>query len=100
MNPTINANQRANPTFSLSSRIATSAVNKGAEKLMATALASGMRLKARIRNVCDTVCDNDRITWSRRRRVWNTASPVCGRMNSAHAISETPARVNKTSPTG
>ena len=80
--------------------IETSVVNSGAEKLIAIAPASGTRLNAMIRKVCEQNCENDRITWWRSRRVRNTISPVVGRMNSAQAMSDTSERVNSTSPTG
>ena len=57
-------------------------------KLIATALASGIRLNAMI-----SMSAND---WQRARDVvapavvWNTARPVCGRMNSAQTISTSP----------
>ena len=77
-----------------------SVANSGEEKLIATAPASGIRLNAMTRQVCDRNCENERRTWWRSLRVRNTASPVAGRMNAAHAASETNERVNRTSPTG
>ncbi len=50
--PTMSAPQRTGPTTSFRIMIAASVANSGAEKLIATALASGIRLKAMTRNVC------------------------------------------------
>ena len=60
--PTSSAIQRAGPTVSLSSSAEMRAVNSGAEKLMAMAPASGIRLKAISRNVCEHPCETERIT--------------------------------------
>ncbi len=49
--PISNAAQRAGPARSLSQMIATRPVHKGAEKLIAIALASGIRLNASTENV-------------------------------------------------
>jgi len=67
---------------------------------MAVAPASGIRLNAINRNVCEQPCETERSTWWPRRRVRNTASPVCGKMKSAQVRSATDVRVNSTSPTG
>ena len=72
----------------------------GAEKLIATALASGIMLNAIRRNVCEIDCDVPRNRWPLSRFVWNTASPVCGRMISESPISGTNTRENSTSPIG
>ena len=74
--------------------------NRGEEKLMAVALASGIRLNAMSRKVCEQPCEAERARWWRSRRVRNTAKPVCGMMNSAQATSATAVRVNRTSPIG
>ena len=60
---------RTKPAGSFSQTIDTSAANNGAEKLIATAPASGIRLKARSNANCEIDCDNPRRRWSRGRRV-------------------------------
>jgi hypothetical protein len=60
--PTSSATQRAIPTFSLSSSAEMSTVNSGAEKLMAMAPASGIRLNAISRQVCEQPCESERMT--------------------------------------
>ena len=98
--PTSSAAQRVSPTVSLSSSAETSVANSGAEKLMAMAPASGIRLNAISRKVCEKPCETERMTWWERRCVRKAASPVRGRMKSAQAMSATAVRVNSTSPTG
>ena len=61
-NPTSSAAQRARPTASLSSSADTNVANSGEEKLMAMAPASGMRLNAMSRKVCEKPCETERIT--------------------------------------
>ena len=58
--PTISAPQHTGPTTSLSRRIAAMVAKSGAEKLMATALASGIRLKAMTRKACEQDCETPR----------------------------------------
>ena len=53
--PTTNAAARARPTFSLSQSAANSVANSGAEKLIATAPAIGIRLSAIRIMLCATV---------------------------------------------
>ena len=54
--PTISAQARARPTFSLSQTTANSVANNGEAKLMATAPASGIRLKAMMIRLCAAAC--------------------------------------------
>ena len=98
--PTRIADQRAMPTVSRSRMIEASVAKIGAEKLIATALASGISENAINRNVCEQDCDTPRNRWPLRRLVWNTASPVRGRMMIASPISGTNTRENSTSPIG
>jgi len=58
--PISNAAQRAKPARSRSQTIDTNAANSGEEKLMATAPASGIRLKASSSESCETDCDMPR----------------------------------------
>ena len=78
----------------------TSAAQSGAEKLMAMAPASGIRLKAMTVNVCEIDCDRPRAMWARGFRVAKTDMPVNGRTNAAHTSSDEKERKNITSPTG
>ena len=98
--PRSSAAQRAWPIASLSSSADTNVANSGAEKLMAMAPASGIRLKAMSRNVCEQPCETERMRWCDKRRVRKTESPACGRMKMRQLISATTVRVNSTSPTG
>ena len=59
--PTIRAPQRTAPTGSLRKTTAATVANSGAEKLIATALASGIRLNAISRKACELACDTPRI---------------------------------------
>jgi len=81
----------------LSHSAASNVANNGAEKLMATAPARGIRLKAIMIMLCATACVELRPTWSRSRLVWNTARPVRGRMIAAQTKTEVIARMNRTS---
>ena len=74
-NPTRIADQRATPTVSRRKMIEASVAKIGAEKLIATALASGISENAIIRNVCEVDCEAPRSRWPLRRWVWNTARP-------------------------
>src|SRR5712672_472344 len=98
--PHRSAVQRAGPARSLSQTMDISAANSGAEKLIAMAPASGIRLKARTVKVCEIDCDSPRAIWSRGRRVANTEKPAVGRTTTAQATSEENERKNITSPTG
>src|ERR1700732_61869 len=98
--PHRSAVQRAGPALSWSETMDISAANNGAEKLIAMAPASGIRLKARTVKVCEIDCERPRAMWSRGRRVANTETPVNGRTNAAHTTSEENDRKNITSPTG
>ena len=60
--PMSSAAQRERPTTSLSNSADTRVANSGAEKLIAMALASGIRLNAMSRNVCENPCETERIT--------------------------------------
>jgi len=71
----ISAPQRTGPTASLRNTIDAMVANSGAEKLIATALASGIRLNAITRKVCEQDCDIPRTMWARSRLVRNTARP-------------------------
>ena len=99
-NPASSTIQRTGPARSLSHTTDSSADHSGAEKLIATAPASGIMLKAMTLKVCEIDCDRPRATWSRGRRVANTDSPVNGRTKAAHTTSEENERMNITSPTG
>ena len=66
----------------MSQTIDSSADNSGAEKLIAMAPASGIRLKAMTVKVCEIDCDRPRAMCARGRRVANTDKPVNGRMNA------------------
>ena len=99
MNPTISAPHRTAPTGSLR-KMTAAIVNSGAEKLMATALASGIRLKAISRNDWDVACEMPRMRWAPGRLVRNTANPVNGRIARLAPTSEVAERENSTSPTG
>ena len=74
--------------------------NSGEEKLMAVALASGIRLKAISSRLCEVVCETARIRCAAGRLVRNTTSPYIGTMNTAQATRPPKARKNSTSPTG
>ena len=54
--------QPARQTVSLSSSAEASVANSGEEKLMAVAPASGIRLNAISRNVCEQPCETERST--------------------------------------
>ncbi len=58
--PTSSAPQRAGPARSFSHSTEISPENSGAEKLIATAPASGIKLKAMTVNVCEIACDAPR----------------------------------------
>src|ERR1700726_3421940 len=98
--PARSAAHRTGPERSLSHKTDSSADHSGAEKLIAMAPASGIRLKARTVKVCEIDCERPRAMWSRGRRVANTETPVNGRTNAAHTTSEENDRKNITSPTG
>jgi hypothetical protein len=98
--PRSSAPQRTAPTFSLSTTADASVANSGAEKLIANALASGIRLNASTISVCAVPCDSARSRWAPGRRVRNTASPLRGRMMSAQIASEASVRTSISSPTG
>ena len=61
--------------LSLSQSAANSVANSGAEKLIAMAPASGIRLSAMRMQLCATVCVTLRPAWSRSRRVRKTSRP-------------------------
>ena len=67
--PTRIADQRANPTASFRKIMEASVAKIGAEKLIATALASGIKLNAMSRNVCEIDCDVPRKRWPLSRSV-------------------------------
>ena len=98
--PTRIADQRAMPTCSRNRMIEASVAKIGAEKLIATALASGISENAIIRNVCEHDCEAPRSRWPLSRVVRNTASPVRGRMMIESPISGMNTRENNTSPIG
>ena len=75
LNPVSSTHQRTGPARSLSQRIESSAAHNGAEKLIATAPASGIRLTAMTVKVCEIDCDNPRAMCAPGRRVANTAKP-------------------------
>ena len=99
-NPSAGAVQRWTPTFSFSTTTERSVVKSGAEKLIATAPASGMSLKAMKIAVIEQSCDSARLTWSNGRAVRNTASPRRGSTIRKHGMSANTERKNATSPTG
>ena len=99
-NPISSTSQRTGPARSLSHKTESNADHSGAEKLMATAPASGIMLKAMTLKVCEIDCDRPRAMWAPGRRVANTENPVNGRMNAAQTTSEENERKNMTSPTG
>jgi len=84
----------------LSHKTEINADHSGAEKLMATAPASGIMLKAMTLKVCEIDCDRPRAMWAPGRRVANTENPVNGRIKAAHTTSDENERKNMTSPTG
>ena len=88
------------PARSLSQRIERSAAHSGAEKLMATAPASGIRLTAMTVKVCEIDCDSPRAMCAPGRLVENTARPDTGSTIKAQKISPAAERKNITSPTG
>ena len=92
--------QRAGPARSLSQRTESRAAHSGAEKLIAMAPASGIRLNAITVKVCEIDCDSPRAMWAPGRCVANTESPVTGRTTAAQTMSEENERKNITSPTG
>ena len=98
--PTRIADQRAIPTASFRKMMEASVAKIGAEKLIATALASGIRLNAIRRKHCEIDCEVPRNRWPLSRSVWNTDRPVRGRMISESPISGTNTRENSTSPIG
>jgi len=67
---------------------------------MAIAPASGIRLNAIRRNVCEQPCETLRSTWWRRRPVRKTDHPVRGMVKTAQAANATTVLLNSTSPTG
>jgi hypothetical protein len=100
MKPITSAAARAGPTASLRKIAEARVANSGEEKLMAVALASGIRLKAISSSDCATVCETPRTRWAPGRLVRNTTSPYIGMMKIAQARKPKNARANKTSPTG
>jgi hypothetical protein len=80
--------------------IDTKAANNGAEKLMATAPASGIRLNAIKRQNCEIDCESPRAKWSRGRCVTKAERPLTGKIIAAPAISDANERRQSTSPTG
>src|SRR5271166_1643127 len=98
--PVKRAVQRAAPAHSLSHTTDSNAENSGAEKLMAMAPASGIKLNAMTVKVCESDCEMPRARWSRGRRVANTENPETGRMTAAQTTSDVNERKNITSPTG
>src|SRR5260370_10402866 len=92
--------QRAAPARSLSQTTDSNADHSGAEKLMAIAPASGIKLNAMTVKVCEIDCDTPRARWSRGRCVANTENPVTGMITAAQTMSEENERKNITSPTG
>src|SRR3981189_601273 len=98
--PHRSAVQRAGPARSLGKTVNIGAQNSGAEKLIAIAPASGIRLKATTVKVCEIDCDSPRAIWSRGLRVAKTESPVTGNRNAAQTTSDEKERKNITSPTG
>ena len=88
------------PTCSRRKIIEASVAKIGAEKLIATALASGISENAIIRNVCEQDCETPRNRWPLKRVVWNTASPARGRMMIDSPISGMNTREHSTSPIG
>ena len=99
-NPERSAVHRAPPARSFNQRTESSADHKGAEKLMAMAPASGMRLNAITVKVCEIDCESPRARWSRGRRVANTDSPVTGSITAAQTKNDDSERNAITSPTG
>ena len=77
-----------------------SAAHSGAEKLIAMAPASGIRLKAMTVKVCEIDCDRPRAICAPWRLVANTAKPVTGSTTTAHTTKDEIERKNMTSPTG
>ena len=75
-------------------------MKSGAEKLIATAPASGISLKAMKIAVIEQSCDSARLTGRRSRSVRTTASPRRGSTMRKHGTSENSERKNATSPTG
>ena len=67
---------------------------------MATAPASGIRLKASTVSVCEIDCDKPRAIWANGLRVPKTERPVIGSITAAQTTSEDSDRRNITSPTG
>src|SRR5215831_1002952 len=98
--PMISAPQRTGPTISLRNTTDATVAKRGAEKLIATALASGIRLNAMTRKVCAHAWETLRSVWSRSRLVRNTASPVTGRITRLEPTSAAAARMNSIWPTG
>ena len=98
--PITSAVPRAAPIRSLRKMAEASVANSGEEKLMAVALASGIMLNASSSRLCEQVCETPRMRWAAGRCVWNTASPVAGRMNRLQAMRPKNVRVNRISPTG
>ena len=100
LKPVSSTVQRAGPARSLSQRIESSAAHSGAEKLMATAPASGIRLTAMTVRVCEIDCESPRAICAPGRLVANTARPVIGSISAAHTTRPDSERMNITSPTG
>ncbi len=100
LNPVSSTAHRAGPARSLSQRMDRSAAHKGAEKLMATAPAKGIRLTAMTVRVCEIDCDSPRAMWAPGRLVVNTARPLTGSTSAAQTTSPDIERTNITSPIG
>src|ERR1700704_4667570 len=98
--PASSAAQRAAPARSLSHSTDSSADHSGAEKLIAMAPASGIRLNAITVKVWEIDCDRPRAMWSRGLRVANTERPVNGSTKPAHNTSEKTAGKNTPPPPG
>ena len=81
-------------------KIDTKAAKSGAEKLIATAPASGIKLKAKSKQSCEIDCERPRARWSRGRCVTKADSPLIGKIIAAPATSEAKERRQSTSPTG
>jgi hypothetical protein len=95
----MSTDQRTTPTVSRNTTAEMSVANSGAEKLIATALASGIRLKAIRMKVCEKDCEMLRAAWERSLSVRKTLRPVRGSMNIAQQTRPTAQRLNRTSST-
>ncbi len=98
--PTASAAKRGKSPRSLSQTSEMIAANSGAEKLMATAPASGMYQSAMTVKVCETACESPRATCAPGRRVAKAARPVAGNTAAAQTRSELNDRAAITSPSG